>query len=92
MADLSTVGVFDALCRHAARTSNSGMRYAELKKDLNVPDDETMKLRNALRKLRDKELICNGKCGWQLDKKGLATETFREMCEFEEWKNDPNHS
>lgn len=83
MADLCTLSVFDELCRHAAKTSNSGMRYAEIKKALAVPDDETMKLRNALRKLRDKGLICNGKCGWQLDEDGLNSETFREMCEFE---------
>lgn len=90
MADLCTLSVFDVLCRHAAKTSNSGMRYAEIKKALEVPDDETMKLRNALRKLRDKGLICNGKCGWQLDEDGLSSETFREMCEFERWENDPS--
>ena len=85
--ELSSLELFDVLCRHAARNSNSGMRYAEIKKELNVPAEDSMKLRNALRKLRDKELICRGKKGWQLDDGGLATETFREMCEFEEWKN-----
>lgn len=82
--ELSSLEVFDVLCRHAARTSNSGMQYAEIKKMLNVPAEETMKLRNALRKLRDKGLICSGEKGWQLDDGGLETETFREMCEFEE--------
>lgn len=81
MLKVNAVDVFDLLCVHAAKTSNSGMRYADIKKALAVPAEETMKLRNALRKLRDKGLICNGERGWQLDEDGLNSETFLAIYE-----------
>lgn len=79
MKEFTVVDVFDLLCRHGAENED-GMSYADIR-DYFDARENPMKVRNALRKLKEKGLIQNDPKTkkWVLDDDGFASETYRQI-------------
>lgn len=70
MKDFTSLDVFDLICTHVAGTGN-GMSYADIRNHFDARENP-MKVRNALKKLKDKGLIANDSRTklWVLDEDG----------------------
>lgn len=79
MKEFTSLDVFDLICRHAAENED-GMYYADIRDHFDARECP-MKLRNALKKLKEKGLIRNDPTTkkWVLDDDGFASETYRQI-------------
>lgn len=87
MKDFTMLDVFDLICTRVAETGN-GISYADIRDHFDARENP-MKVRNALKKLKEKGLIGNNPETklWVLDEDGYATETWRQI--YDEVQIDP---
>lgn len=79
MRDFTALDVFDLICTHVSGTGK-GMSYTDIRNHFDARECP-MKVRNALKKLREKGLIANDARTklWVLDEDGYASETWRQI-------------